>query len=119
MSDNNQYTEHRASERSTVQDRIGVTDINSGEEIGHLANISLGGFMLISNRQLPLNSLFQLRLDLPSTIDGVGSIDLGAESLWSHAATDAETVWTGFHIIDIADRHTLVIGKLIDSWTSE
>ncbi|MES9871620.1 MAG: PilZ domain-containing protein [Candidatus Sedimenticola sp. 20ELBAFRAG] len=113
---NEQYSEHRASQRKAVQERITVIDINSGEEIGHLANISLGGFLLITDQHLSLNNLFQLRLLLPNAINGIDSIDLGAESLWCQATTVADTNWVGFHIIDISDENMQIIEELIDSW---
>ncbi|OOZ36220.1 PilZ domain-containing protein [Solemya velesiana gill symbiont] len=116
MTDFDQYAEHRATQRKAVQDRIGVIDILSGEEIGHLANISLGGFMLITDRHLDLNALYQFRLTLTSPINGASNVDLGAESLWCQGTTVADTSWVGFHIIDISDENSAIIGELIDSW---
>lgn len=117
MSDSEQQTpEHRGQPRNTVQEKIDVIDLLSGETIGNLINISEGGFMLITDQELPLNSLFQLRLVLPEGLTEASNIEVGAESLWSNASTTSDYLWYGFHIIDISTDNAKVIDQLSQSW---
>ena len=109
--------EKRTSPRRQVDKTIEILDINSGEALGSLANISLGGFMLISSSAMPLNQLYQLRIRFPTPIDGETGIDVGAESLWCNDATGPGSYWTGFQIIDISDQGTHLVQRLIDNWT--
>ena len=109
--------EKRSNPRKQVEETIEIVDINAGEALGTLANISLGGFMLISRSETPLNQLFQLHIRFPSPIDGEPGIDVGAESLWCNAATGSGSYWTGFQIIDISDQGVRLIERLIENWT--
>lgn len=109
--------EKRTSPRKQLEKTIEIIDINAGEAMGTLANISLGGFMLISKSETPLNQLYQLRIHFPSPIDGETGIDVGAESLWCNDATGPGSYWTGFQIIDISDQGTRLIERLIENWT--
>ena len=108
--------EQRTHPRKQIEKKIEITDINSGDVLGSLVNISLGGFMLISSAEQPLNQLFQLRIDFPAPIDGETGIDLGAESLWCNDATGPGSFWTGFQIIDLSDQGMELVQRLIDNW---
>ena len=108
--------EKRSNPRRRIEHRIEVVDLNTEQVLGTLANISLGGFMLLSNNAMPINQLFQLRIPFPSPINNETAVEIGAESLWSTAATGPGSHWTGFQIIDISDPVTELITQLIDGW---
>jgi hypothetical protein len=77
-----------------------VLDRISETSLGTIANISSTGFMLVTNRFIDTDSVFQLNI-------GCGSfdisIDIGAICLWTTEASSADSFWSGFHIIDISD----------------
>jgi len=108
--------EQRTSPRIPVDEDIEVFDINSGQLLGHLGNISSGGFMLLSSRTLAIGQLFQLRIALPQPIDGNASLEIGAECLWFDEAAGRDA-WIGFHIIDISDQGISLIARLIEAWS--
>ncbi|OQX47350.1 MAG: hypothetical protein B0D85_01620 [Candidatus Sedimenticola endophacoides] len=97
-----------------------VSDLLSGSIIGSLANISGGGFMLVTDQDLPLNALYQLRLHLPDNLSGGRDLNLGAESLWCNPGenTGSRCQWYGFHIIDISNEDAELIEQLSQSWSS-
>ena len=65
--------EKRTSPRKQVDKTIEILDINSGEALGSLANISLGGFMFISSLAMPLNQLYHLRIRFPTPPRALGA----------------------------------------------
>ena len=107
--------ENRAAPRKRVNEKIPVTDLNSGQVIGNLVNISTGGLMLLSEVPLAPNRLFQLELALPAAIDGIATMAFGAECLW--VQDDDGPCWAGFQIIDISAQASRLIEQLMGAWT--
>lgn len=108
-------SDKRKQTRKDLAARLALVDINSGMEIGDLANISRDGFMVLARRPLPAQSVFQLALSLPMLIRGVDTLSLGAESLWCNPTEDGEHYWVGFHVIDIAPQDQDVLDQLLAS----
>ena len=103
--------ERRISDRiDTPSGQIHVFDRMIGEEIGTVANISTTGFMLVADRHIEVDSIFQLRL---LTSDTEEEFILGAICLWNSDASAANTFWAGFHIIDISEETLSRLDKLI------
>lgn len=93
--------ERRVAKRVDTQPgSIIVLDRISETSLGTIANISSTGFMLVTNRFIDIDSVFQLNLDSSSFST---SIDIGAVCLWTSEASSADSFWCGFHIIDISD----------------
>jgi len=93
--------ERRVAKRVDTQPgSIIVLDRISQTSLGTIANISSSGFMLVTNRFIDIDSVFQLKLDGGSFKN---SIDIGAVCLWTTEANSADSFWSGFHIIDISD----------------
>ena len=110
--------ENRVSPRKRVNEKVQITDINSGQQIGNLVNISTGGLMLLSDIPLTPNRLFQLSLALPAPIDGVPAVEFGAECLWVQDNTETNgPCWAGSQIIDISDLNASLIEHLMKAWT--
>jgi hypothetical protein len=107
--------ENRSSPRKQLNEKIDVLDINSGELLGTLVNISPGGFMLFSNKPVDSNRLFQLRLQMPEA-DAGETLELGAESLWCKDTTHSRGYWAGFQIIDISEQGIRQVKQLFDNW---
>jgi len=117
MNEHEQQTaEHRREQRNAVEERIAIINLLSGNSIGNLVNISEGGFTLITDQELPINTLFQLRMTLPAGLTESTHIEIGAESLWRNASTTSNYQWYGFHIIDISADNAEMIKRLIQAW---
>jgi hypothetical protein len=95
--------EHRQSVRKPPDRPIEVLDVITGRPIGRVGNLSVDGMLLISQRALPANALFQLSFNLPS-LNGSSArpIDIGVNEQWGERAAAPGQFWTGFHIIDIS-----------------
>jgi hypothetical protein len=96
--------ELRKSERVDVTDIVRIVDKPTGRDIGQLANISEEGIMIFSTQAIAENSVMQLSLVFDCESGSRPDIDIGVESLWSHASSEDSKYWTGFYIIDISEQ---------------
>lgn len=95
-------SEYRRARRRKVEHSIEVLDTMTEQTIGHVSDLSETGMLLILDRALVSDALYQLRFKLP---DGQGrehALDIGAHELWSDQASAPGQVWTGFRFIDLS-----------------
>ena len=108
--------ERRVAQRVDTQPgSIMVLDRINESSIGTIANISSTGFMLVTDRFIDTDSVFQLNLGC-DTLDI--SIDIGAVCLWTTEASSAESFWSGFHIIDISESAQANLDMLVGKMSS-
>lgn len=107
--------ERRKYPRKKVTYPIAVIDQDREHLLGHLVDISVSGFMLLSPGPLEVNRVFQLRLELPDACGG-HVVRVGAESLWRENSNDPGKYWAGLQIIDISPENRQRIEKLIDEF---
>ena len=104
----------RLHERIPVSTEIRVWDEVAEELLGRLGNISYGGLLQITEHALPVDSIYQVRVEIADEGIGVGPISLGVETLWRHRADDGESCWIGMRIIDISDGDKRRLRELMD-----
>lgn len=108
--------ERRISKRiDPVPGSILVFDRINESSLGTIANISSTGFMLVTDRHIDTDSVFQFSLGCKS-LDL--TIDLGAVCLWTTEASVAAAFWSGFHIIDISDSAQAKLDNMVDKFSS-
>jgi hypothetical protein len=108
--------EKRSHIRKSIDGLVEVLDVTKGKTVGHLANISASGFMLVAREHaIQPNMVFQFRFYLPIPIKNKDTIDCGAESLWSDSTQTENGCWAGFQIIDISELDASVLKHLIDN----
>ena len=75
--------EHRRSQRKRAHHMIHVINAITGQPIGHVGNLSIDGMLLISNRQLPEDALFQFQFQLPSAATmKAHQLEIGVHEQW-------------------------------------
>jgi hypothetical protein len=79
-----------------------VVDAMTGEVVGRLGNISLEGMMLITQRPLAEDALFQFLFHLPDSHGRLHPIEVGVHEQWTDGGSARGNAWTGFRFIDIA-----------------
>lgn len=96
---------HRRSQRRrTLAGVVNVYNQADGMLLGRLVNATTEGLMLVNEKPLSTDVLYQVELELPESIGQISRIELGMDSLWTSPSTpDADMYWTGCHIIDISD----------------
>lgn len=112
--------EKRKVPRRKPEVTIAISDEINGKDLGHLANLTPEGFMLVSRQPIPIGSIFQLGVEVPLSANRTHKIFFGAESVWaSKAGDEGEYFWTGFSIIDISAETAELIERWIEEWAVE
>ncbi len=112
-------TEKRNQTRRVARGKYDLFDINSGEYLGILVNMTTEGMMLMSRTPIPPDFVFQLEMRMSRPFRGTASVTFGAEALWCMRSTGNGHYWTGFRIIDIADETEGFLAEMIASWKPE
>ncbi|CAN2040334.1 PilZ domain-containing protein [Candidatus Magnetomoraceae bacterium gMMP-15] len=91
-----------------------VIERNTGEIIGHLADISVGGIMLVSNGPVETNKDWEFKIKVPEEVVGRTEIDFEAKSIWCAQDADPDFYNTGFQFLKISPEQLELIDFLID-----
>lgn len=110
--------ESRRKKRHELSKPIPVVDTLSGETLGTLANLTIEGMLVLSNKPLDANRIYQVELAFPAAVAGADSVSVGIDCLWAKQGETPELNWAGCEIID-ADADTVaIIGQLIDEYST-
>ncbi|MDI1251731.1 PilZ domain-containing protein [Thermomonas sp.] len=91
--------ESRRMHRRDVAGMIDVIDTMTGQSMGHLGNLSVGGMLLIASVPLTEDALYQCRFVLPDSDEG--SIEVGAHVLWFDDASAPGQSWAGVRFLGL------------------
>ena len=105
----------RRKPRRIVPGMAEVTDTMTGDVVGYIGNVSLGGMLLIANRRLTPDGLFQFRFALPDRSGALVSLETGAHVLWQDVHGAPGQHWIGLRFIALppASAH------LLTHWTQQ
>lgn len=112
-SDSNQ----RRAERKRATFTALVTNVISGEPLGHLGNLSSTGMLLISTQAPRSEALYQVSLTLPASGRALiqsQPIEAGIQEQWHEAAASPGQIWAGYRIVAISDADA----ARLDGWLS-
>jgi hypothetical protein len=107
--------ERRQHSRLATELQLEVFDLHSGQRLGRIVDLSMDGFMLLSELPLATDSVWECRLVPLTWVEGLEEIRLGADCLWTRTGEDQRNCWAGFHIIDLADDQATVLEDLLQS----
>jgi hypothetical protein len=93
-----------------------VFDRNTDDLIGHLVDITPEGAMLISDRPIETNTVFQFRMALPREIIRREHLYFDAESLWCQKDVNPSFYNTGFRFVKVSRDHLVIIDQLLDDF---
>ncbi len=88
--------------RRPVPGSVPVTDVMSGEVLGHLGNLSEAGLLLLAGTPLREDALYQLDFVLG---DDPGPVSVGVHLLWQAPAHTPGQSWCGFRFLTISESH--------------
>ena len=91
--------ESRRMHRRDVAGMIAVIDTMTGERMGHLGNLSVGGMLLIASVPLVEDALYQCRFVLPDS--GEERLEVGAHVLWLDDANAPGQSWAGVRFLGL------------------
>ena len=105
----------RKHKRAHLIEYLEVLDRDTGLHIGHLADISPQGIMVVSKKTISLNRDFSFQLLLPETATDRKEINFQARCLWCKEDFNPDFYVSGFHISEIAAHEIEIIKDLIKS----
>ena len=107
-------SEQRRATRKRAIGAIDVSDVLSGENLGHIGNLSRDGMMLIGRRKLNDDALYQLRFQLPDRTGQQHVLEAGVHEQWSEPAAISGQYWAGLRIIAMSEADTAVLNDWLD-----
>ena len=94
-----------------------LVDSDTQKMVGHLVDISSGGFKLDSQAPIPLNKDFRLRMDLTSEVADKPTMAFVARSKWCEVdPLDPFIYNVGFQLINISPGDHEIIKRMIEKY---
>ncbi len=108
--------ERRKFNRKNLIYYLEVFDMDSGEVLGRLVDITPEGLMLIAENPVPLQKVYNLKMVLPREISGKKELEFSGQCRWSRKDINPEYYVSGFHLLDITRDEQLIIEIVIDGY---
>jgi len=109
--------ERRNLERKEFSYYMRLVDNDTQELVGHLMDISSGGFKLDSSTPIPINKDFRLRMDLTSEVADKPTMTFVARSKWCEVdPLDPFVYNVGFQLINIAPGDLNIINRMMEKY---
>jgi hypothetical protein len=97
-----------------------VLDDVTGKLIGHLSDISTGGFKLDCPRSIPLNVDFRLRIDQTAEISNNSYLSFSARAVWRRGDQyDPNTYNVGFQIVEMTPADYDIFIKMFNTYATK
>jgi len=84
--------------------------------LGHVADVSVNGLMLVGEMQIPLNNEYQLEMKLPAAEGKAETLKFKAKSCWSSNDVNNLFFDTGFQFSEISDATVERVKDLIEEY---
>ncbi len=112
--------ERRKLDRRHFSYYMRVMNDTNGELVGHLADISTGGFKLEVQKPIPLNLDFKLRIDLTGEVSDKSYIVFIARTKWCQPDhIDPTSYNVGFQLISITPGDLDIFSRMFDKYGSK
>ena len=109
--------ERRQKDRKEFSYYMRLVDSETQELIGHLTDISTGGFKMDSQESIPINKDFRFRMDLTSEVANKPSMTFVARSKWCEVdPLDPFTYNVGFQLISIAPGDLAIFNRMMEKY---
>lgn len=109
--------EKRDSSRTDLALYLEVLNSNDNSIIGRIGDISANGFMILSEKKLPLNMNLEVIIKVPDNIDFIRKkIDLTVVTKWEKPDFNPEYFCIGCEYLKVDDQNVLLIKKLIQTY---
>jgi hypothetical protein len=112
--------ERRQLKRRNFSYYMRVMNENTGELVGHLADLSTAGFRLESAKPIPENRDFFLRVDLSADIANKTYMVFGARSKWCQKdRLDPGLFDVGFQIVNMTPSDFEIFSRMFEKYGSQ
>lgn len=110
--------ERRRLKRRTLIYYLRVTDDASGQDLGHLVDITTEGILVMSPTPIEVGKTFRLRMQLPDSDGAAGKepVQFEARSLRNSRDVNHDFIDTAFQVTSLSPHHRSHIESLIDDY---
>ena len=110
-------SEKRKVQRRSFSYYMRLMDEMSGQLVGHLTDISTGGFKIDSAGAVPVNKDFRLRIELSNEIASKNSMTFQARSRWCRTdPIDPTSFNVGFQITGITAGDLEIFSRMFEKF---
>jgi len=97
-----------------------IMDEVNGQLVGHLIDISTGGFKLDSSKAIPLNKDFRLRIELTGEVANKNFMIFAARSRWCQPDDiDPSSFNVGFQITNMSPSDFEIFNRIFEKYGSQ
>lgn len=107
-------SEFRRKPRRQIAAAILVTDAMTGEGLGRIGNLSESGMLLVGERDLQEDALYQFQFSLASESGDRGDFELGAHLLWKEPHGAPGMYWMGFRFLGVPEDRLMRLRSWIE-----
>jgi len=112
--------EKRKRDRRNFSYYMRIMDEANGKLVGHLADISTGGFKLDCSTTLPANKDFRLRIELTNEVANKSFMVFTARSRWCQTdPLDPLSYNVGFQITNMAPSDFEIFSRMFEKYGSQ
>ena len=108
--------EKRTLERRHLMYYLRVWDTQEDKLIGHLADVSSEGFLIVGEAKIDVDKEFQLKMLLPASADSAEPLAFKATSCWSSNDVNKLFFDTGFQFTDISEKTLERLNAIIEEY---
>lgn len=102
----------RQQKRIELTESWTVSEKRTGRFVGHVANISSAGLLLMGTYPVEVGRVLELHMEFPWELSGSKTLDFQAQSLWIHDRQN------GFKLVNLSLDEALLIGRLIEEFSA-
>ena len=112
--------ERRRMDRRAFSYYMRLMNERTGELVGHLADISTGGFKMESQKPIPSNADFRFRIELTSDVANVPFLVFSARSKWCQRDHIDHNIFNvGFQIVDMNPADIEIFSRMFEKYGSK
>jgi hypothetical protein len=113
-------SEKRSESRKTFSYYMQLTDATTKELVGHLSDISTGGFKLDCDAPIPLEKEYRLHLALTDDVASKPFMIFRAKSKWCQIDPIDPFVYNvGFHTIEMHSEDREIFNRVVELYGTE
>ena len=108
--------DRRKTKRKYLMFYTRVFDVQTGELLGHLVDLTPQGAMLISEHAVPAGAHFRLKMELSPEVATQPYVEFDARSLWCQQDVNPQFYNTGFNFLSIAPESIAIVERIVEAY---
>jgi len=108
--------EKRQFRRANLLYYLRIRDLDAGKNIGHLVDVSFGGFKMVSKSIMEPGNTYHFEIDLPEEYSFQKSFAVKGRSCWCKTDVNPDYYASGFCFIDLSLENFRLIKMLMQQF---